>query len=155
MKIITYLSVLGCSINLLTNAQEIVTTSGGSMSNNAVQINWTIGEIITETISNSNNTLTSGFNQPVLEIISSIKTIHENIKLSIYPNPSKQYINIKYEGQLPINARIFSINGYVHSDLEITHPNTQFDFSGYANGIYSIIFIDKSGNINIYRIVKQ
>ena len=38
-----YLILLGVTIPLITNAQEIVTTSGGSMSDNNVQANWTIG----------------------------------------------------------------------------------------------------------------
>jgi len=36
---------------MVLNAQEIITTSGGSISDSKTQVNWTIGEPITEVFS--------------------------------------------------------------------------------------------------------
>ncbi len=150
-----FLILLGFIIPLITNAQEVVTTSGGSMSDNNILANWTIGEPITETYSNNNSIITSGINQPLLKIISSVENIQNKIEFSIYPNPTSQIVTIKYSGQLPVIAKVLSINGQVFSNKQINETSSQFDFSTYAKGIYLIEITEQRGKSNTYRIVKQ
>jgi hypothetical protein len=155
MRKINYLVLLGITIPLITNAQEVITTSGGSMADNTVQANWTIGEPITETASNNNAVVTSGFNQPVLTIVSSIENIQTKVELSIFPNPTSQIVNIKYSGQLPVEAKVLSVNGQILSNKKINEASSQLDFSSNAKGIYLIEITEQSGKSNTYRIVKQ
>lgn len=150
-----YLILLGLTVPLITNAQQVVTTSGGNMTNNTVQANWTIGETITETASTNKSALTSGLNQPTLKIETSVENIKSKINVSVFPNPTAQFVNIKYEGVLPFKAKILLLNGTVLSVSEIKEQNTQLDFSNKASGIYIIEITDKSGKSNTYRIVKQ
>jgi hypothetical protein len=150
-----YLIYLGLTISSMINAQEVITTSGGSLKNNNTVANWTIGETIIETISDINATVTSGFNQPGLKITTLAESIKSNVELSIFPNPTSQFVNIKYGGQLPIKARILTIDGKVLSILEIKEQPSQLDFSDKKSGVYIIEITDKSGISNKYRIVKQ
>jgi len=150
-----FLILFGFIIPLITNAQEVVTTSGGSMSDNNILANWTIGEPIIETYSNNNSIITSGFNQPILKIISSVENIQTKVEISIFPNPTSQIVNIKYSGQLPVVAKVLSDNGQVISNKQISEPTSQLDFSSNAKGIYLIEIIEPSGKSNTYRIVKQ
>lgn len=150
-----YFIYLGLTISLMINAQEVVTTSGGSLTNNNTVANWTIGETIIETISDNNSSVTSGFNQPGLKITTLVESIKSKIELSIFPNPTFQFVNIKYDGQLPIKARILTIDGKVLSSSEIKKQPLQLDFSDKKNGVYIIEITDKSGISNKYRIVKQ
>ena len=114
--------------------------------------NW---ELITETVSNNNAVITSGFNQPVLTIISSIENIQTKVEISIFPNPTSQIVNIKYSGQLPVVAKVLSVNGQVISNKQINETISQLDFSSNAKGIYLIEITEQSGKSNTYRIVKQ
>ena len=150
-----YLLLLGLTVPLITNAQQVVTTSGGSMTNNTVQANWTIGETITETASTNKSALTSGLNQPTLKIETSVENIKSKINVSVFPNPTSQFVNIKYEGQFPFKAKILTLKGTILSVSEIKDQNTQLDFSNKASGIYIVEITDKSGKSNTYRIVKQ
>ena len=151
----TYLFLLTLIIPLITNAQEIITTSGGSMSDNNVQANWTIGEPITETVTNNNSVVTSGFNQPIFKIVSSIENIQTKFELSIFPNPTSQIVTIKYNGQLPVIAKVHSVNGQILSIKQINEASSQLDFSAKENGIYLLEITEPSGKSNTYRIVKQ
>lgn len=150
-----YLLLLGLTVPIITNAQQVVTTSCGNMTNSTVHANWTIGETFTETTSNNNLVLTSGLNQPTLNIETSVENIKSKMDVSVFPNPTSQFVNIKYDEQLSINAKIISINGTVLFVSEINDQNNQLDFSNRANGIYILEISDKSGKSNIYRIVKQ
>jgi hypothetical protein len=155
MKKKNYLLLLGLTVPLITNAQQVVATSGGNMTNNTVQVNWTIGETITETSSTNKTALISGLNQPSLKLETSVENIKDKLNVSVFPNPTSQFVNIKYEGQLPIKSKILSLNGTVLSVSEIKDQNSQLDFSNKANGIYIVEITDKSGKSNTYRIVKQ
>lgn len=146
------LAFVMCSIS---NAQQVVTTAGESMTNNTVQVNWTIGEPITEVSTNGKTTVTPGLNQPLLTIETSVENIKNKIGISIFPNPTSQFINIKYDGLLPAKIKILSINGTVLSIKELKAHTMQLDFSKNENGIYVIEIIDNSAKSNIYRIVKQ
>jgi len=150
-----YLILLALTIPLITNAQEVVATSGGSMTNDSVQASWTIGETITETISNNKTIVTSGFNQPILKIESIIEHVKSKINISVFPNPTSLFIYINCNGQLPIKAKVLSINGLVLSITDIKEQTTQLDFSNYVDGVYIIEIINKTGKSNMYRIVKQ
>lgn len=155
MKKRNYLFLLGLTVPLITTAQQVVATSGGNMANNTVQVNWTIGETITETSSTNKTALTSGLNQPSLKLETSVENIKDKLNVSVFPNPTSQFVNIKYVGQLPLKAKILSLNGTVLSVSEIKDQNSQLDFSNKASGIYIVEITDKSGKSNTYRIVKQ
>jgi hypothetical protein len=69
-------------------AQEVITTVGGSAKNKTVQISYTIGEAIISTIGNQQNTFTQCFHQSIL-IVSGVE--EENpftLKIKGYPNPT-------------------------------------------------------------------
>ena len=150
----TYL-ILFSLIPLVSNAQLLVTTSSGEMSNNTVKASWTIGETIIETATTNTSALTSGFNQPGMKIATSVENIKNKLKVSIYPNPTSHFVNIKYEETMPLKVKIILLNGNVLSESELKDQNTQLDFSQKVSGIYILEITDKSGKSNTYRIVKQ
>ncbi len=155
MKVRDYLFLINLFALTNANAQQVVTTAGGYITNNSVQVNWTIGEPITETAISNKVIVSAGFNQLELTVSTSVENIESKIEVLVFPNPTTQYVNIKYDGQLPIKARILSINGTVMSVTELNDQSTQLDFSNNSNGIYLIEITDQSGKSNIYKIVKQ
>ena len=148
------LVLLGFSIRLITNAQEVITTSGGSMTNSNVLVNWTIGEPITATASNNLSAVTSGFNQPILKIETSVENIENNFDVTVFPNPTSQFVTINCGGQLPVNARILTLNGTLLFAKRLKDNPLQLDFSNFESGVYIIEIADKSGKSNAFRIVK-
>jgi hypothetical protein len=149
------LILFGLTLWSITNAQEVVTTSGGSMTDNKVQVNWTIGEPITETFTNKNSAVTSGLNQPTSKIETLVEIIESIIDISVFPNPTSQFVKIKYGGQLPISTKILSLNGTFLFVKELKTQPLQLDFSTCESGVYIIEITDKSGKFSTFRIVKQ
>ena len=67
ITLITLLLTIMLTITLETNAQsarQVLATSGNSDSNSRIKVSWTMGEAVIQTVSNTNNTLTQGFQQP-------------------------------------------------------------------------------------------
>jgi hypothetical protein len=148
------LVLLGCAIKLITNAQEVITTSGGSMTNSKVLANWTIGEPVTETNANIKYAVTAGLNQPALKIETSVENIENNIDVTVFPNPTSQFVTINYGGQLPVSARILTLNGTLLFANRLKGNPLQLDLSNFESGVYIIEIADKSGKSNTFRIVK-
>jgi hypothetical protein len=150
-----YLILLLLAIPIITYGQQLLTTSGGYMTNSKTEANWSIGEVITETSSANETSFTSGLNQPILNIETLVENIERKLSITISPNPTSQFINIKYIGQLPIKAKLLLLNGVILFNVELKNETSQLDLSKIENGIYIIEITDQVGNSNIYKIVKQ
>ena len=156
MKNYVVILVLVLTLNCL-NAQEIFTSSGGNFKDNNSELNWTIGESITETIINGNNNsiVTSGINQPIINIQSIVQNIEYMPDISIFPNPTMQFVNIKLYKRIPLTIKVLSITGDMLYSENVDETSFQVNISNNVNGIYILEIIDKFGKINSYKIVKQ
>lgn len=150
-----YLFMLLLAMTGLAKAQQAISTSGGSMSSATIQVNWTAGETIIEGASSGKTFFTAGVNQPILAIITSLESIEPEAKISVYPNPTSYFVNIRYDGKTPIKMRVIDINGTVLSVSEISEQNTQLDFSANKSGLYLIELTNDSHKSNIYRVSKE
>ncbi|HBF88411.1 MAG TPA: hypothetical protein DDX39_07175 [Bacteroidales bacterium] len=92
---------------------EVITTGGGYFENNYSSVSITIGEPISETISNGNVVITQGFQQVDYNItsIEDINTI--SLSMSIFPNPTTDLLTIKVEDFVSqkIQYALFDISG--------------------------------------------
>jgi hypothetical protein len=104
----------------------VVSSAGDHSTTTSVSLNWTLGELATETFSNGSYTLTQGFHQPVEGII--ITGI--NLNLLVYLegpfSGSDMATTLNAEGYLPLsqpyNAEPWNYNGS-ESVLAIPNPN--------------------------------
>jgi hypothetical protein len=147
-------ALLSCA-RLLSHAQQVIAPSGGSMTNGAVQANWTVGELITETFFTSPSVVSSGVNQPVLRLVTALENSYTENEISVFPNPVKQSLSINYNGPMPIELKVISSNGAILSNRSINENASELDFSKVANGIYFIQISFKEGKIITHKIVKQ
>ena len=73
---------------------SIVTSGGDFVTGNSATLSWTLGEMVTETVSTTDHYLTQGFQQPFNELMTSVEPITEQATVSIYPNPAKDHVYI-------------------------------------------------------------
>lgn len=140
--ILILLVSINTSINLL--AQEVVSTDGSFSTNSQGSLSWTLGEVITETFSTTNNFLTQGFQQK-LEGFLSVPEQTQSDNLSLFPNPfiSEITINSCYQEAI-FQIKIFDCqNKLVYSnDFIISVPCEQLslDLSFLPAGMYFLKF---------------
>lgn len=90
---------LYCYLLLLTifsfdvTAQEVIATTGEFGTNSEGSLSWTLGEIVTETVSNPDHHLTQGFQQ-VQEGYLSLSDESITNEFLIFPNPFSSEVNI-------------------------------------------------------------
>jgi len=140
----------------------VIASSGNSDVGADCIINWTLGEIVCNTMSHTNAILTQGFQQ----YFSDLNTKSEEIKtspeeeFSIYPIPAKDFLNffIKHPENDEYQIEIFNAKGtmVISISININAEYEKIDISGLSEGVYALKIVGTHGKITkTIKFVKQ
>ncbi len=70
----------------------------------------------------------------------SIERLATRLNMTVYPNPTSDFVYIKYEAKPGTALKLVSVTGQIMQEieLEINEPQYQLDLSGLSSGIYLI-----------------
>ena len=134
---------------------EIISTSGNYDYNANNSISWTIGELVIETESNSNNTLTQGFHQTNY-IITDMEDSELDYQVSVYPNPTTNHVFVKMNNTEDFHIYLYDLNGKMLSHSKNEKQTAQIDMSIFAAASYILrLYNAENQFIRSYKIIKQ
>jgi hypothetical protein len=135
---------------------DVVTTTGGYYVNSAGSLSWTMGEPISETVSDTKNTLTEGFQQGSYSLVSVVdESAQPTINISVYPNPVTSLLNIKSDSGDPFRAEVIDLMGNIIYELAFENGQGQINISNLSDAMYLLGIFDKNGNrIKVFKIQK-
>jgi len=135
-------------------SNNVISSSGESYSESQYYLDYSVGEIVVETISNQSFILTQGFQQGNLDV--SEITNKNNIIINIFPNPvtNKIIINFKQFFDYKFALILSDINGNLIIERDLHHNNFEIDFSNYPIGVYNIRIFDNEGIKKSFKILK-
>lgn len=144
---------------IFTSAQsispEIISTSGSSFTGINSRIDFTVGELITPTLSNGVIELTQGFHQPEIHY-TLVETFSDDFSFLLYPNPTEQFLSVETTYEEFVQLYLNDIHGnsiYTSSGFKY---KTVLDLGIYAAGSYILTILDKSGVVLYkYIIIKK
>jgi hypothetical protein len=147
---------LGYGSGTDTLKPDVVTTTGGYYANSAGSLSWTMGEPISETVSDTTNTLTQGFQQGSYFKVSVVDEVTQpTINISVYPNPVTSLLNIKSDSSDPFRAEVIDLQGNIVREQAFENGQGQVDLSNLSDEIYILGIYDKDGNkIKVFKIQK-
>ena len=128
-------------LNAQTISRQIVSSNGIQSSN----IEWTLGELITDHYQGNESTLSQGFHQGNL-VLTMIYETKDKINIKVYPNPTISHIVIATLNKRDLNAKIFDIDGKLILSRDITGSTTEINVEGFAAGTY-FLSLTKSNQI--------
>jgi hypothetical protein len=137
-----------------TIERSVVANSGNSDANAQVQVDWTLGEITTETLEIMSMSISQGFHQTMLDV-SAIEEVLE-LDLRIYPNPTNDYVRIEISNhQEGLNYYLYDINGKMLVFKNNINPIESINMSGLSENTYFLIILEEKEKIrNTYKIEK-
>lgn len=136
-------------------SQEVISAQGESYSNANNTMDFTLGEIITETFSNGTNDLTQGFHQ-TLVAINSVEDFDVNFLVTIFPNPSSDQITLNVEEYEGLTFNLYNIQGVVLEKSLLTNNKTTIELSNFPKGIYLLALTKEDNQIlKTYRLIKE
>ncbi len=138
---------------------QVIASSGDEYKSPDILLTWTIGETITETITNNNFTLTQGFNQTKI-IITSVNHLPDlKFSISAYPNPTSDFVYLKIEAESEniknLQYQVINSKGSTLLRKIISSNLVEIDFHNFSNGIYLLVVFDNHTILKTFKILKQ
>jgi hypothetical protein len=140
--------------------QEVIASAGGynKSADNTISISWTLGETIVPTFTSQDGSLilTHGFQQKLI-----ITAIDENleipVKVTIYPNPASELVNIQFESATDKEISVYLLDSQgrlVKTDkIEAASIDKTINLQDLPAGIY-YLRLTKGKLVNVYKVVK-
>jgi len=135
---------------------DVVTTAGGFYTNSAGSLSWTLGEPVSETVSDTGNTLTQGFQQGSYSVISVVDELAQPaMEISVYPNPVSSLLNIKSDSSDPFHSVVLDMQGNIVNEQSFEDGQGQIDLRKLSDAIYLLEVFDMDGSrIKVFKIQK-
>jgi hypothetical protein len=138
-------------------SHQVLSASGGDATGSGGSVAYSIGQIVYTTSTGTTGSVAQGVEQ-AYEIYSvSIKETSLNISLSIFPNPTSDFLTLKVEdyNNEALSYNLIDEQGKLILSEQITNQNTQLAMSTLARGSYFINIVQTNKQIQTFKIIKN
>ena len=141
--------------------RSVVASAGDEYAKAGLALNWTLGEIFSETLELDGNTYAMGYQQGFVQVrqvhihAHTSNMLPKEIITTVFPNPFSQTLTIQpSQGLGPALVSIFSITGakVYESTLNLDDGQT-IDLTSLQNGAY--VLRVQSGTVQSFMILKN
>jgi hypothetical protein len=141
-----------------TVSPELITASGDYFKSEQMELVWSIGEIMVETYSNTDNFLTQGFHQTNYEVITKVDNISGiDFKISVFPNPTSDLINLQIKGEIKqsMTYKVVDLQGKILLEESNWTTDQQVNISQFSQNMYLLEVSTKDGKkVSVFKIQK-
>jgi hypothetical protein len=138
-----------------SHAQQNTLSSGGNGTGTGGSFSFSIGQIDYVTSTGAGGTATQGVQQPYeIFIISGIENIDIYLSISVYPNPSSDFIILTVPNSINMSYSIYDINWKLIKSSEIINKNTHISLINNANGVYLFVVKNREEIVKTFKIIK-
>jgi hypothetical protein len=124
---------------------EVIATAGAHFAIPSIQISWTLGEPITQTLSNSSAQLTQGFQQSNISVVG-ISDYDFSYSVEAFPNPTIDVVRIELSDNVSEGSlSIIDPTGKTILVKDITESEFLLDFAPYSQGTYFLNLMNENG----------
>ncbi len=147
------LAFFGMFISLTASAQEVISTQGDSYSNESGSVNFTIGEVVINTVTDGVNDLTQGFHQTNWNFVDQ-EDHTPSFEAIIFPNPTEDFLNIRTSTFENVTYSIYDALGKLILQGKLTTEQTPINTSQLASGYYSVLLSDEEKKLKTFKLAK-
>ena len=151
MKTLLLFGVLTLSLNSL--GQEVISTQGDSYTNASGSIDFTIGEVVINTVTDGTNDLTQGFHQTNWNFLG-VEDFAPNYEAIIFPNPTEDVLNIRTSAFENVTYTLYDAQGKLVMQDKLSAEQTPIQVSQLAPGNYSITLSNGTQELKTFKLVK-
>jgi hypothetical protein len=140
----------------VVSAQQVVSSNGDSQSAGIVDVSWTVGEAVIETLVGGSTILTQGFHQTKLTITAVSELLIPGLKIKVFPNPTQDFITVHFSEYIEGSRYLlYDLRGKLLENKLITSEDSEINMNKYASGPYILKLTNKSRQpIQTFQIIK-
>ena len=148
--------LLSFSMNAQTSHQ-VLSATGGDATGSGGTVAFSVGQIVYTTNTGTTGYVAQGVEQ-AYEIYSvGIKETALNISLSVFPNPTSDFLTLKVEdyNNEALSYNLLDEQGKLVLNEQIITQDTQVAMSTLARGSYFINIVQANKKIQTFKIIKN
>ena len=135
----------------------VIASDGDYINAGSFLLDYTVGETVIETLTGDSLTLTQGFHQPNLMLITSSDELRE-LTVKVYPNRTAGLLQIQTASETPsLRWQLSNANGQVllQSKTATTSPSETLDLANFPAGTYWLSFRNTENHVlKSFQIIK-
>lgn len=126
---------------------DVIASGGAHFAIPSMQMSWTLGEAVTQTLIVGSTTFTQGFQQSNISVIG-VETLVEAVEINVFPNPISDFLTIEVSSTV-LNSQLQLVDASGKNLLTetVTELNFKLDFTPFAKGTYYLNFKNEQGQI--------
>lgn len=141
-----------CCLGAFAQPHELVSASGASFRNSSGFISYSIGELITTTLTSPSAVLTQGFHQTRYRNVPVINL--SAIQMAVFPNPVEDLLFLQVDEPRGFDYQLYDIRGGLLEQGQVLDERTEIDFSARAPAIYILRVSKQKEEVRLFQIVK-
>ncbi len=138
-------------------AQESVNAAGSNASGSGGSTNYSVGQIVYTTNTETNGSVAQGVQQPCeISVVTAIEEA-KGILVSAYPNPVTEYLTLSIEEFEISNLsyQLYDMQGKPLQNKKITSKQTCIIMNNLVSAKYFVKVIQNNKEVKTFKIVKK
>ena len=161
--VMLFFSFKGIAQNTETNSNDLMDTiiaSGNDATGSSGSVTYSIGQVFYTSIEESEYNVVQGIqHQETYNSLDTQDVIEPKTEISIYPNPTTDFVNINMEGYELENGlrsyQLYDFQGRLLKQNTINQNETQVNLSDLSSSIYLLqVYVDNKA-LKTFKIIKN
>jgi hypothetical protein len=140
------------------HAQKTVPATGGNATGAGGSSSYTVGQVVYTTATGTNGSVAQGVQQPYeISIITGVKEASINLEMSVYPNPTTNYLTLKVDDVelSTLNFQLIDLQGKIIENKKVTASSTILKMEALPKAIYFINVTKGNQLIKTFKVIKN
>ncbi len=152
-RLLIFLFSIACfSLSAQKIAPSVIASAGHVMKAGSLSLEWTLGEVVTETRTTNSLIVTQGFHQANLG--TTLVQNHELSNLNVFPNPTSSILNVENPQLQELQFTITDMEGKLIMQNQLSTSVLEINLDQLTQGNYILVFKNKNQqkSFNIQKI---
>ncbi|PCI93223.1 MAG: hypothetical protein COB15_16755 [Flavobacteriales bacterium] len=137
------------------HAQESINGSGGEATGTGGTASYSVGQIVYTTATGTNGSVAQGVQQPFEIYAVGVSEIKMDISLSIYPNPTTNYLTLKTDDNANLSYQLIDLQGKVIENKKVTTITSTIKMDALPKAIYFLNVTRSNQIVKTFKVIKQ
>ena len=135
---------------------SVLGTAGIEATSGSHSLSWTTGEVVIETVTNQNYTVTQGFHQTRLGPVNTgIEDTRIPVIANAYPNPFGENFFIEFDQNVKVDIRMMDIVGKLIYSEKFSGKLYERSTWNMPAGVYFVQLVFDDGNTSLFKLVRR
>ncbi|MFT6441482.1 MAG: hypothetical protein ACJASQ_004281 [Crocinitomicaceae bacterium] len=138
------------------HAQDSPTATGGEATGAGGTASYSVGQVVYTTVIGTNGSIAQGVQQPYeISTTVGVNEMSINLELSVYPNPTTNYLTLKVEDNSDLNFQLIGLQGTVIENNKVNSNTTTINVENLPTATYFLKVTKNNQIVKTFKIIKN